>query len=137
MRCDNPYNRGMNERSSYTIDVQVEPRFVPDQSRPGDNRYVFAYTITLHNAGDVPARLLTRHWIITDSDNTVQEVKGLGVVGHQPLLKPGEHFEYTSWAVIATPVGTMRGDYFRVAEDGERFDAPVPEFILRMPRTLH
>jgi ApaG protein len=91
-------------------------------------------------AGTVPPRrvgLIARHWVITDSDKHEQEVKGLGVVGHQPLLKPGEQFEYTSWAVIATPVGTMRGEYFCVAEDGERFEAPVPEFVLRMPRTLH
>lgn len=99
--------------------------------------HFFAYTLTIRNTGQVAAQLISRHWIITDSDNHVQEVKGLGVVGHQPLLPPGEQFEYTSWAVIATPVGTMRGEYFCVAEDGERFEAPVPEFALHMPRTLH
>ncbi len=96
------------------------------------------HTLTIRTyRREVAAQLIARHWIITDSDNHVQEVKGLGVVGHQPLLPPGEQFEYTSWAVIATPVGTMRGAYFCVAEDGERFEAPVAEFALHMPRTLH
>ena len=99
----------MNERSSYTIDVQVEPRFVPDQSRPGDNRYVFAYTITLHNAGDIAARLLTRHWIITDANGKVEEVTGEGVVGEQPWIRPGDEYEYTSGAVLETSVGVMQG----------------------------
>lgn len=123
--------------SEYAFSVAVRTQYLPDQSDPDRGRFAFAYTITIHNTGEVAAQLISRHWTITDSDNAAQEVAGLGVVGHQPLLKPGEHFEYTSWAVIATPVGTMRGDYFCVAEDGERFDAQVPEFILRMPRTLH
>ena len=110
---------------------------MPEQSDPDARQYAFAYTFTIRNTGQVTAQLISRHWIITDSENQVQEVKGLGVVGNQPLLPPGEKFEYTSWAVIATPVGTMRGFYFCVAEDGERFEAPVPEFVLRMPRTLH
>jgi ApaG protein len=123
--------------SQYEFSVSAQVQYLPEESDPERRQYAFAYTLTIRNTGQVPAQLIARHWVITDSENHVQEVKGLGVVGHQPLLKPGEHFEYTSWAVIATPVGTMRGDYFCVAEDGERFDAPVPEFILRMPRTLH
>jgi ApaG protein len=123
--------------SQYEFSVSAQVQYLPEESDPERHQYAFAYTLTIRNTGQVPAQLIARHWVITDSENTVQEVKGLGVVGHQPLLKPGEHFEYTSWAVIATPVGTMRGDYFCVAEDGERFDAPVPEFVLRMPRTLH
>ena len=102
-----------------------------------EGRFVFAYTITITNTGSVAARLISRHWIITDSDNKVQEVRGLGVVGEQPLLQPQESFEYTSGAAIATPVGTMRGSYQMVAEDGNSFDAPIPEFMLSMPRVLH
>ena len=109
----------------------------PNSRTRSSRQYAFAYTLTIRNTGQVTAQLIARHWIITDSDKHVQEVKGLGVVGHQPLLKPGEQFEYTSWAVIATPVGTMRGEYFCVAEDGERFEAPVRNSSLHMPRTLH
>ena len=123
--------------SQYRFTVSVKTSYLPEQSDPEHRQYAFAYTLTIRNTGQVAAQLIARHWIITDSESQVQEVKGLGVVGHQPMLKPGEQFEYTSWAVIATPVGTMRGDYFCVAEDGERFEAPVPEFVLRMPRTLH
>ena len=137
MRRDNPYNRDMNELSSYTIDVQVEPRFVPDQSRPGDNRYVFAYTITLHNAGSIPARLMTRHWIITDANGKVEEVSGEGVVGEQPWIRPGDDYEYTSGAVLETSVGVMQGSYQMVADDGTHFEAPIPPFTLSIPRTLH
>jgi ApaG protein len=123
--------------SQYEFSVSVETRYLPEQSDPDSRQYAFAYTLTIRNTGQVAAQLISRHWIITDSNNHVQEVKGLGVVGHQPLLPPGEQFEYTSWAVIATPVGTMRGEYFCVAEDGERFEAPIAEFALHMPRTLH
>jgi ApaG protein len=126
-----------NRMSQYQFSVSSQVRYLPDESDPERRQYAFAYTLTIRNTGQAPAQLIARHWVITDSENHVQEVKGLGVVGHQPLLKPGEQFEYTSWAVIATPVGTMRGEYFCVAEDGERFEAPVPEFVLRMPRTLH
>jgi ApaG protein len=120
-------------------DIKVSARvvFVPDQSDAEQGRYVFAYTITVTNTGKVAARLLSRHWIITDSNNEVQEVKGQGVVGEQPLVKPGESFEYTSGTAIATAVGTMRGSYQMVAEDGTHFDAPIPEFTLSMPRVLH
>ena len=137
MRLHNPYNRAMNERTSYTIDVQVEPRFVPDQSRPGDNRYVFAYTITLHNAGDIAARLLTRHWIITDANGKIEEVSGEGVVGEQPWIRPGDEYEYTSGAVLETAVGVMQGSYQMVADDGTEFEAAIPPFTLSIPRTLH
>ena len=123
--------------SQYEFSVSSQVRYIAEESDPEHRKYAFAYTLTIRNTGQVAAQLIARHWVITDSENRVQEVKGLGVVGHQPLLKPGEQFEYTSYAVIATPVGTMRGEYFCVAEDGERWDAPVPEFVLRMPRTLH
>jgi ApaG protein len=127
----------MNPKPSYTIDVQVETRFVPDQSKPHDNRYVFAYTVTLRNAGDVPARLLARHWIITDANGKVEEVRGEGVVGDQPWIRPGDHYQYSSGAVLDTAVGTMRGSYQMLADDGTRFDAPIPPFTLSIPRTLH
>ena len=121
----------------HRIDVSTRVQFVPEQSDAGGGRYVFAYTITITNIGTVTAQLVTRHWIITDADNQVQEVKGDGVVGEQPRLKPGESFEYTSGTAIATPVGTMRGSYQMVAEDGVKFAAPIPEFTLAAPRVLH
>lgn len=121
----------------YEITVSARTAFVPDQSDENSARYVFAYTITITNTGNVPAQLVSRHWIITDAENQVQEVRGAGVVGEQPLLRPQESFEYTSGAAIATPVGTMRGSYQMVAEDGVKFDAPIPEFTLSMPRVLH
>ena len=121
----------------YDITVQARSTFVPEQSDQDEGRFVFAYTITITNTGSVAARLVSRHWIITDSDNHVQEVKGTGVVGEQPLLQPAESFEYTSGAAIATPVGTMRGSYQMSAADGTDFDAPIPEFMLSMPRVLH
>ncbi|MGZ8198494.1 MAG: Co2+/Mg2+ efflux protein ApaG [Burkholderiales bacterium] len=119
------------------ITVRARAAFVPDQSDLEENRYVFAYTITITNTGTAAAQLLSRHWIITDADNKVREVKGEGVVGEQPYLRPKESFEYTSGTAIATPVGTMRGTYQMVAEDGARFDASIPEFTLSMPRVLH
>ena len=121
----------------YEITVSARSIFVPDQSDEKSRRYVFAYTITITNTGDVAAQLVSRHWIITDAENGVQEVRGAGVVGEQPLLRPRESFEYTSGAVIATPLGTMRGSYQMVAEDGVKFDAPIPEFTLSVPRVLH
>ena len=121
----------------YDIEVNVAARFLDDQSQPRDNRFVFAYTITIHNRGDVPARLISRHWIITDANGKVQEVKGDGVVGEQPWMRPGEDFEYTSGAVLETSVGTMRGSYRMLADDGTWFDAPIGEFTLSVPRTLH
>jgi ApaG protein len=121
----------------YDITVSARTTFIPEQSDVNSGRYVFAYSITIHNSGSVPAQLVSRHWIITDSNNQVQEVRGKGVVGEQPLLRPNESFEYTSGTAIATPVGTMRGSYQMVAEDGFQFDATIPEFTLSMPRVLH
>lgn len=121
----------------YEIAVSARTTFVPEQSDAEQGRYVFAYTITIKNIGSVPAQLVSRHWIITDANNRVQEVRGAGVVGEQPFLRPQESFEYTSGTAIATPVGTMRGSYHMVAEDGVEFDAPIPEFTLSMPRVLH
>jgi ApaG protein len=121
----------------HDITVTADTAFVPDQSDVDNDRYVFAYTITITNRGSVPAQLVSRHWIITDSNNQVQEVRGLGVVGEQPLIGPNESFQYTSGAAIATPVGTMRGSYQMIAGDGRQFDAAIPEFTLSMPRTLH
>ena len=119
------------------MSVAVQVKYLPEQSDPSGRQFAFAYTITIRNTGAVAAQLISRHWVIMDSENTIQEVAGLGVVGNQPLLAPGEQFEYTSWAVIATPAGSMRGEYFYVAEDGARFEAPIAEFGLAMPRTLH
>lgn len=121
----------------YEITVSARTMFIPDQSDTDNGRYVFAYNITITNTGNVPAQLVSRHWVITDANNQVQEVRGMGVVGEQPLLRPRESFEYTSGTAIATPVGTMRGSYQMVAEDGVRFDASIPEFTLSMPRVLH
>ena len=121
----------------YVIVVAARTVFIPDQSDLENSRYVFAYTITITNNGTVPAQLVSRHWIITDANNQVQEVRGQGVVGEQPLLRPSESFQYTSGTAIATPVGTMRGSYQMVAEDGVQFDAAIPEFTLSMPRVLH
>ncbi len=121
----------------YEISVSTKTQYLADQSDEEAGRYVFAYTITIRNTGSVAAQLISRHWIITDADSQVQEVRGLGVVGEQPLIKPGEAYEYTSGTAIATQVGTMRGAYQMVAEDGTRFDAAVPEFTLSVPRVLH
>jgi len=121
----------------HEITVATRSTYVPDQSDEANGRYVFAYTITITNTGTVPAQLVSRHWVITDAQNTVQEVRGLGVVGEQPFLRPTESFEYTSGTAIATPVGTMRGSYQMMAEDGVRFDAPIAEFTLSVPRVLH
>ncbi|MCW5605239.1 MAG: Co2+/Mg2+ efflux protein ApaG [Burkholderiales bacterium] len=121
----------------HDITVTTRVAFVPEQSDADGGRYVFAYTIKITNAGAVAAQLVSRHWIITDADNRVQEVKGLGVIGEQPYLRPNESFEYTSGTAIATPVGTMRGSYQMVAEDGVKFDAEIPAFTLSAPRVLH
>lgn len=127
----------MNEDNIHRIEVNTETRFVADQSAPEDDRYVFAYTITIVNSGEVAAKLLTRHWLITDANGKVQEVRGDGVVGEQPYLKPGEGFRYTSGSMLDTPVGTMEGSYQMIADDGVAFDAPIPRFTLSMPRVLH
>jgi ApaG protein len=125
------------EGKKYHISISVNTAYLAEQSDPSSERYVFAYTITIANTGTVAAQLISRHWIITDAENVTQEVKGLGVVGEQPLLRPGESFEYTSGTAMATPVGTMRGTYQMVAEDGNKFDAEIPLFTLSMPRVLH
>ena len=127
----------MAEDKRYEISVEPRAAYLADQSDPAKDQYVFAYTITITNTGTVSAQLISRHWIITDADHKVQEVKGLGVIGQQPVLKPGERFEYTSGASIPTAVGTMRGTYQMVAEDGRAFDVPIPLFTLSVPRTLH
>lgn len=130
-------NALMTETKKYEIAVKVQTTYLPEQSDEALDRYVFAYTIVIINMGTVPAQLISRHWIIADGSGGVQEVRGLGVVGEQPLLKPGDSFEYTSGTAISTPVGSMKGSYQMVAEDGLRFDAPIPEFILSVPRVLH
>ena len=121
----------------YDVDVAVKTQFIQNQSDPDSRRFVFAYTITITNSGEVPAKLLTRHWIITDADGRKQEVRGEGVVGENPHLKPGESFRYTSGAAIETPVGSMEGSYQMLADDGHRFDAPISPFTLAVPGTLH
>src|SRR5438477_8434512 len=121
----------------YEITVVPKAIYVEDQSDPSKNQYVFAYTITVTNTANVPAQLVSRHWTITDANNKVIDVKGLGVVGQQPLLQPGESFEYTSGTHLETAVGTMRGTYQMVAEDGQHFDASIPLFTLSVPRILH
>ena len=125
------------ERTTYALDIDVATRYLDDQSEPEQDRYVFAYTINIRNTGTVPAKLLSRHWVITDANGKVQEVIGEGVVGEQPWLRPGEGFEYTSGAVLETDLGTMEGSYTLLADDGTRFDAPIPAFTLTIPRTLH
>ena len=124
-------------KTDYQFGISVDTRFLDDQSVPEERRYVFAYTIHIRNEGQVPARLLGRHWLITDGNGKVQEVVGEGVVGEQPWLRPGEGFEYTSGAVLETDIGTMRGSYDMLADDGTRFAAPIPAFTLSIPRTLH
>lgn len=127
----------MSELSDYRLDIAIATRYLEEESAPDDDRYVFAYTIQIRNAGSVPARLLHRHWVITDATGKVEEVRGEGVVGEQPWLRPGESFEYTSGAVLTTRVGTMHGEYELLADDGTRFEAAIPAFTLAMPRTLH
>ena len=121
----------------YRIRVDVKSTYVDAHSSPDDGRYVFAYTVTIRNTGEVAAKLRTRHWIITDANARVQEVRGDGVVGEQPHLAPGEAFQYTSAAIIETPVGSMYGSYQMVADDGHRFDAPIPAFSLSVPNVVH
>ncbi len=123
--------------AAYEFTVSVKTRYLAEQSEPERSNYVFAYTVTIKNTGRVAAQLISRHWVIIDGNNRVEEVRGLGVTGHQPLLQPGEQFEYTSGTSLATPDGSMAGKYFCVAEDGQQFDAEIPEFILTLPRTLH
>lgn len=123
--------------NKHNIQIQAATSYVQEQSEPTESRYVFAYTITIRNEGSVAARLLGRHWLITDANGKTREVRGEGVVGEQPYLQPGESFRYTSAAMIETPVGVMQGQYEMVADDGERFDANIPPFTLAIPRVLH
>ena len=123
--------------TDYDIDIRVATRFLDEQSVPADGHFVFAYTIRILNRGKVPARLMARHWVITDANGKVQEVRGDGVVGEQPWLRPGDDFEYSSGAVLETAYGTMQGNYDMLADDGTRFDAPIAVFTLSVPRTVH
>ena len=121
----------------YQIDVSVVTRFLPEQSQPDNDRYAFAYTTTVQNNGQLPAKLMSRHWLITNGDGEVEEVRGAGVVGQQPLIEPGASHTYSSGAVISTRVGTMQGTYQMFAEDGKRFDAIIAPFRLAVPGALH
>jgi ApaG protein len=123
--------------SAYDLSVNVTTRYLDEQSAPDRANFVFTYSVSIKNTGKVGAQLISRHWVITDANNHIEEVRGLGVVGRQPLLQPGEEFEYTSGTALATPQGSMQGDFLFVAEDGKQFEVPVPEFVLSLPRTLH
>ena len=124
-------------QSKHHIDIKVRTTYIDKQSEPESNRFVFAYTITITNDGEIPAKLLARHWVITDGNEKVQEVRGVGVVGEQPHLSPGMSFEYTSGTVLETPYGTMQGSYQMLADDGTKFEADIPPFLLTTPRQLH
>ncbi|MDR7025163.1 ApaG protein [Pseudomonas peli] len=123
--------------SRYNIDVSVVTRYLPEQSQPEQNRFAFAYTVTVSNKGELPAKLLSRHWVITDGDGRVQEVRGAGVIGQQPLIEAGASHTYSSGTVMATRVGIMQGSYQMLAEDGKRFDALIAPFRLAVPGSLH
>lgn len=125
----------MNPKNNIVIEAM--PFFIAEQSAPEQGRYVFAYTITITNEGTVPAQLLQRHWLITDANGKIQEVRGDGVIGEQPYLKPGETFRYTSGAILETPVGIMQGHYIMRSDEGDDFNAPIPQFTLSIPRVLH
>lgn len=127
----------MPDTNRHKIRVEVSTDYVDEQSKPDEDRYVFSYTITIRNEGAIAAKLLNRHWVITDSNGKVQEVRGAGVVGEQPHLEPGEGFRYSSGAILETPVGTMQGSYEMVADDGEKFLAPIKPFRLAIPGLLH
>lgn len=127
----------MSSPETYRIEVSAEAEYIPAQSRPDDDHYVFAYHITIRNIGEQSAQLLGRHWVITDGNGKVQEVHGKGVIGEQPQLDAGDEFRYTSGCVLETAVGTMQGSYQMIAADGHRFDADIPPFMLAMPRVLH
>ena len=124
-------------KTDYTIKVAAQAFYLDEQSDPAHDRYVFAYTVVIQNHGNIPAKLLSRHWIITATNGRIEEVRGDGVVGEQPYLRPGEGFQYTSGAVLETAVGSMKGSYQMLADDGVTFDADIPPFVLSIPRTLH
>lgn len=127
----------MIDKNKYMIDVSIRTSYLAEQSDEKADRHVFAYTITIANSGTVATQLISRHWIISNGDGSIQEVRGLGVVGEQPLLKPGDSFEYTSGTVISTPLGSMKGSYQMASEDGVHFNVAIPEFVLSAPRVLH
>ena len=127
----------MEKFDQHGIEVQVQVNYLPEQSDEAGNRFVFSYTITITNLGIEPAKLISRHWVITDANHNVQEVRGQGVVGEQPIINPRQSFEYTSGTVLATQVGTMRGSYQMQLEDGSQFDVEIPQFVLSVPRVLH
>lgn len=127
----------MQDSSRYRVHVAVQVRYLADQSDEADERYVFSYTISITNQGEQAVQLIARHWLITDANGHVQEVSGRGVVGEQPLIQPGQRYEYSSGTVLATPVGTMSGSYRMQVADGGSFSVPVPQFVLSVPRTLH
>lgn len=127
----------MEKSNPHSFVIQTRVNYLPDQSDEAGNRFVFSYTITITNLGSIAAKLVSRHWIITDAHNHVQEVRGQGVVGEQPLLGPNQSFEYTSGTVLSTQVGTMRGSYRMHAGDGAQFDVGIPQFVLSVPRVLH
>ena len=123
--------------TQFSTQISVQVKFLEEESKPEQGQYHFAYTISIKNDGEIPFQLIARHWIIIDSDGNTQQIKGLGVVGQQPLLKGGQAFEYTSWATIPTPTGSMKGSYYCISEEAEMFEVPIPEFTLIMPRILH
>jgi ApaG protein len=123
--------------AAHEFTISVRTQYLPEQSQPDRANYVFTYSVTIKNTGQIGAQLISRHWVITDANNHTEEVRGLGVVGHQPLLRPGEEFEYTSGTALTTPQGSMAGEYLCVTETGEQFEVQVPEFVLSLPRTLH
>lgn len=127
----------MTDEKDYQLSVDVETTYIDEQSDPENDRYVFAYTVVIRNTGLKAAKLMTRHWIITDANNYTQEVRGDGVVGEQPHLEPGEGFQYTSGTVLDTPIGSMRGSYQMVSDDGVQFDVEIPMFTLSRPHALH
>lgn len=127
----------MSEAVTQGIRVQVTSQHLPERSNPAAGQYAFAYKVRISNEGHRPAQLVSRHWIITHGDGRVEEVRGAGVVGHQPRLAPGQHFEYTSWCMLSTPHGTMHGTYQMVRDDGERFDAEIAPFLLAVPNSLN
>ncbi len=125
------------KKTDYSIKVAAQAFYLEEQSAPDSDRYVFAYTVLIQNQGNIAAKLLSRHWVITDANGKVEEVRGEGVVGEQPHLRPGEGFQYTSGAILETSVGSMKGSYQMLADDGRTFDTDIPPFVLSIPRTLH
>lgn len=123
--------------TQFSAQISVQVQFLEEESHPEQGQFNFAYTLSIKNDGETPFQLIARQWVITDSEGNSQEIKGLGVVGQQPLLKGGQAFEYTSWATIPTPLGTMKGTYYCISESAEMFEVPIPEFALTMPRILH